>query len=102
MQSLGLLAGGVAHDFNNLLGMILLHTESLTKSASASAALDLASIRGSVERASGLVRQLLAFGGRIPMKPRVLNLNSVLTELSYMLNKFAGEAVSVGAPLHSR
>jgi two-component system cell cycle sensor histidine kinase/response regulator CckA len=95
MQSLGLLAGGIAHDFNNLLGMILLHTESLTKTAGEAAERDLGNIRGAVERASGLVRQLLAFGGRIPMKPRVLNLNTVLTDLDYMIHKFAGEAVPV-------
>jgi two-component system cell cycle sensor histidine kinase/response regulator CckA len=37
----------------------------------------------------------------MPMKPRVLNLNAVLADLDYMINKFAGEAVPVELHLSS-
>ncbi|MGZ3740091.1 MAG: PAS domain-containing protein [Bdellovibrionota bacterium] len=94
MEALGLLAGGVAHDFNNLLGMILLHAESISRSIpgqSPDVEQDFLSIRMAIERASALVRQLLAFGRRLPMKPRSLSLNGVINDMSFMLTKLAGE-----------
>jgi two-component system cell cycle sensor histidine kinase/response regulator CckA len=98
MESLGLLAGGVAHDFNNLLGMILLHTESLNqqlRGAPGELGRDLAQIRSSVERASALVRQLMAFGRRLPMTPVPTDLNVVVRDLSYMIAKLSGEGAEL-------
>lgn len=95
MESLGLLAGGIAHDFNNLLGMILLSTESVSNRLSgtdSSALRDLEQIKQSVERASAMVRQLLAFGRRLPIRPQAVDLNKIVGDLSYLLAKFTGES----------
>lgn len=102
MESLGLLAGGVAHDFNNLLGMILLHTEALAgRWKGAEEARDLEQIRFSVERATVLVRQLLAFGRKLPMLPRPVDLNHVVRNLSYMIGKLLGEGANLEMQLSS-
>jgi len=63
MEAIGTLAGGVAHDFNNILGIILGYSELLNNDLD----LDAASKRkfdqiiSAGNRASGLVRQILAF-----------------------------------------
>lgn len=101
MESLGVLAGGVAHDFNNLLGMILLNTEAVAARLpkEGDLARDLEQIRFSVERASSLVRQLLAFGRRLPMASRPVDLNLVVRNLTYMIEKLAGEGTRLEVEL---
>jgi len=95
LESLGTLAGGVAHDFNNLLSVILGYAQ---MSASAAApgsreADDLAQITQAAERASGLVRQLLAFSRRQVLQPQVLDLNRVVNGMQSMLKRLIGEHI---------
>lgn len=61
MESVGRLAGGIAHDFNNILGIILAYTNVLGERnlPAEKASLGLAAIQRAVERAKGMVRQLL-------------------------------------------
>lgn len=101
MESLGVLAGGVAHDFNNLLSMILLHAEAVGARLpkEGDLARDLEQIRFSVDRASSLVRQLLAFGRRLPMASRPLDLNVVVRDLTYMIEKLIGEGARLEVEL---
>ena len=79
LEALGLLAGGVAHDFNNILAVIRANVElardALTGRPAdvAMAMSDLAEVDRAVERASELVRQLLAFGRRQRLAPEALD-----------------------------
>ncbi|MEZ5851088.1 MAG: ATP-binding protein [Hyphomicrobiaceae bacterium] len=97
MEAVGKLAGGIAHDFNNVLTAIigfsdlLLQTHRPTDAAYA----DMLKIKTEANRAARLVRQLLAFSRRQTLKPEVLDLGEVLTELSAMLNKLLGEKVDL-------
>lgn len=63
MEALGVLAGGIAHDFNNLLTPIVSYTElMMNRAAPGSRELRyLSQIRTAAERATELVRQILAF-----------------------------------------
>ncbi len=107
MEAVGRLAGGVAHDFNNLLGVIIGYCEiarpSLTRDHPASKSLD--QISKAAERAAVLTRQLLAFSRRQVLQPTVLNLNSVVHNMSKMLLRVIGEHISLafrpGEPLGS-
>jgi PAS domain S-box-containing protein len=88
MEAVGRLAGGVAHDFNNMLSIILgycdlaeahRNTESYKR--------DVDQIKKAAQRAANLTRQLLAFSRQQIVRPSVLNLNTVVTDLGQMLNR---------------
>ena len=51
------------------------------------------------QRAANLTRQLLAFSRRQLLQPRVLSLNSLVTELEPMLGRLAGPTVVVETEL---
>jgi two-component system cell cycle sensor histidine kinase/response regulator CckA len=95
MEAVGRLAGGVAHDFNNLLTAISGFTELAAAEAEpgSEVAEYLEEIRRSAERATALTRQLLAFGRRAVLQPRVLDLNLVVTEIAPMLRRIIGDDV---------
>jgi len=95
MESVGKLAGGVAHDFNNLLTGIGGYTDLLLRQASedSSEYQDLLQIRELSDRAADLTRHLLAFSRRQPLQPRVVNLNSLIENLSKMLSRLIGEDI---------
>jgi PAS domain S-box-containing protein len=107
MEAIGRLAGGIAHDFNNLLCIITGYTAlvvgSLPPDDTAGEFLD--EVAKAAERATALTQQLLAFSRKQMLVPRVLNLNTLLTDLDKMLRPLLGEDVelslSLGAALHS-
>jgi signal transduction histidine kinase len=95
-EAIGRLAGGVAHDFNNLLGVILGESEILLDRSHDEAAVHgLEMIKKSAERGAALTRQLLAFGRRQILEPRVLNLNVILGEVEKLLRRVIGEDIAL-------
>ena len=66
LEALGTLAGGIAHDFNNILGAILSFTELTRMDHPKDAELqeNLGEVLKACNRATGLVRQILAFSRR--------------------------------------
>ncbi|MBX9628824.1 MAG: PAS domain S-box protein, partial [Gemmataceae bacterium] len=101
LEALGRLAGGVAHDFNNLLTVIKgnadLLKEGIPDGPPPAELVD--DIRGAADRAAGLVRQLLTFGRRQPVRPEVVDLNEVVRETVGMLRRVIGSKVQVAADL---
>lgn len=97
LEAVGRLAAGVAHDFNNLLTPILGYAEVLlAKAASGSSeARRLGDIRRAALHGAALVRQLLAFGRKQPVTPRVLDLNRELAEYEELLRRTLGEDIEV-------
>jgi len=98
MQAVGQLAGGVAHDFNNVLTAIIGYSDLLLANHRPTdpSFQDLMQIKQNANRAAGLVRQLLAFSRRQTLRPQVLQLSDVLSELSIgMLKRIIGEQVTL-------
>jgi two-component system, cell cycle sensor histidine kinase and response regulator CckA len=95
LEAIGLLAGGVAHDFNNLLTVINGYCERLVSFAGPDSPIrgDLDLIQEAGQRAAALTSQLLAFGRRQIMQPRVVDLNSVVVDMDKMLRRVLGETI---------
>ena len=98
MEAVGRLAGGVAHDFNNILMAIDGHARFLTPAlgGDAQAQADLGEIRKSVERATALTRQLLAFSRKQRAAFQQLDLRRHLLESEKMLRRLIGENITLG------
>jgi two-component system cell cycle sensor histidine kinase/response regulator CckA len=97
MEAVGQLAGGIAHDFNNLLTSIIGCSELLMANLAPAdpRRVDVAEISRSAHRAAALTRQLLAFSRKQVLQPRVINLNTVITDLGSMLHRVLGERVAL-------
>jgi two-component system cell cycle sensor histidine kinase/response regulator CckA len=97
MQAVGQLAGGIAHDFNNVLTAIIGFSDLLLTSHRPTdpSFQDIMNIKQNANRAAGLVRQLLAFSRRQTLRPRVIQLREVLSEISVLLDRLLGETIEL-------
>ncbi|HEX6960000.1 MAG TPA: response regulator [Ferrovibrio sp.] len=101
MEALGQLTGGIAHDFNNLLGIIGSSIESVQRQiarkdhdmARIQRRLDHA-LRGT-QRASALIRHLLAFARRQPLEPKPIVVNELIGGMLPLLRRSLGETIEV-------
>jgi two-component system cell cycle sensor histidine kinase/response regulator CckA len=97
MQAVGQLAGGIAHDFNNVLQVIINASEFLLASHRPTdpSFPDIMQIKQNAYRAAALVRQLLAFSRRQTLRPQVLELGDVLSDLSLMLKRVVADKIGL-------
>ena len=95
MEAIGLLAGGIAHDFNNLLTAITGYSNLTLRKMPVDDPLrvNIKQIKDAGDRAAALTSQLLAFSRKQVLKPRVHNLNSVITEVEGILRRIIRENV---------
>jgi hypothetical protein len=114
LESLGQLAGGVAHDFNNLLGVIQIYSSLVAEEVAracegpeaerwTAVSADVLRITQATNRASELTHQLLAFGRREVIRPRLIRLNDMVSDIEQLLRRTLGEHIelttSLGADL---
>ncbi len=97
MEAVGRLAGGIAHDFNNLLMVISGYSEFLLERIGADPDLrgHAQEIANAAGRATSLTRQLLAFSRKQMLAPKIVDLNSVVTENVKMLTRLIGEDIDL-------
>jgi two-component system cell cycle sensor histidine kinase/response regulator CckA len=97
MEAIGRLAGGVAHDFNNLLTVILAATELLATCVG----LDelgreqVDEIRRASESARRITAQLLTFGRREVVQPRIVDIHEAIRTSVPLLRRLVGDGIVV-------
>jgi two-component system cell cycle sensor histidine kinase/response regulator CckA len=101
LEGVGQLAGGIAHDFNNLLTVITGFSSLAMRGLQPEDPLlsNLEEIKKAGDRAASLTRQLLAFSRRQVLQPKILNLDSVVSEMEKMLRRLIGENIDLRAVL---
>ncbi|HWP03995.1 MAG TPA: ATP-binding protein, partial [Gemmatimonadaceae bacterium] len=101
LDSIGKLAGAIAHDFNNLLTAIIGNAEAALRALEPEhrARADVTEIRDVSKRAAALVRQLLAFARREPVRSRVIDLDRYLEDNLGLLQRIAGRKVRLALEL---
>ncbi len=97
MEAVGQLAGGIAHDFNNLLTVIAGYSQMVLDGLEPTHPLrgNIEEIAKAGERATSLTRQLLAFSRRQVLVPQILDLNTVVGNMSKMLRRLIGENIEL-------
>ena len=99
MEAIGQLAGGVAHDFNNLLTAITGYGELIQGSSEPQTTTHrhVGHVLSAAQRASELTQQLLAFGRRQVLQPRVIDLRQVVEGVAPLLHRVIGENIQLVA-----
>ena len=89
MQAIGQLTGGIAHDFNNILTAIMGFTDLLLQQhpAGDESFADLMHIKGNVQKAAGLVGQLLTFSRKTPLQEHLISVHDAFVDLTSLLQR---------------
>ena len=101
MMAFGQLAGGVAHDFNNMLQAIIGNVDllSLNHPPSDPSYRFISAIKQNCNRAAALVRHLLAFSRKQTLRPQVMAMDDVLSDLSMTVDRLVGEKVKLSVDI---
>ena len=97
LEAIGKLAGGIAHDFNNILTVIQGSASFLLSNLQSGDANyeNADQIFKSAERAESLTRQLLAFGRRQMLQPKILDLNTLILSFRQKIETLVGPAIKI-------
>ncbi|MFH2026442.1 MAG: PAS domain S-box protein [bacterium] len=97
MEAVGNLAGGIAHDFNNLLTIISGYSQLILDRLDNNNPLrkNVEKIMKAGEQAASLTRQLLAFSRKLVLESKVMDLNTVVTDVEKMLERLIGEDIKM-------
>jgi len=97
LESLGLLAGGIAHDFNNLLTGILGNADMLFYELPDNSHFQhkLLDIKKAAKKASELTKQMLAYTGKSTFKNEIIDINSLIDEMSSLFDISISKKVKI-------
>jgi len=97
MDSIGQLVGGIAHDFNNMLNIIIAANDMLlgTLKPTDPSFQYVMETRQSANKAATLVRHLMAFSRRQTLRPEVLDLGEVLSDINVVLKRLLSEKIGL-------
>jgi two-component system, cell cycle sensor histidine kinase and response regulator CckA len=86
LELIGTMSSGIAHDLNNILAPIVLMAPMLRQEAASPRATEIIdTLNDCVQRATGLLRQLLAFGKGKPAGKSIVSLAEIFSEIKRLL-----------------
>jgi len=97
IESIGQLAGGVAHDFNNILTAIRGYAE-LIRLRMEESDQNYKGVQNIIEgsnRAGKLIKNLLAFSRQQMIEPKIININTVISDLHSMLSRLIRQDINL-------
>jgi PAS domain S-box-containing protein len=96
MEAVGQLTGGIAHDFNNLLTVISGNLEMMEKHVEADPVRALLrEAQEATDDGAKLTEQLLAFGRRQPLNPKLTDIGLLISNFSELMRRTLGETVEL-------
>ncbi|ASI47604.1 MAG: response regulator [Anaplasma ovis] len=97
LQAIGQLAGGIAHDFNNILTAIIGFCDLLLiqHPATDPSFRDIMQIKQNANRATNLIKQLMAFSRKQTLQPKILDINNIVADLSQMIKRLISEDIEL-------
>jgi signal transduction histidine kinase len=104
LEAMAQLSSEVAHDVNNSLQVIKSAVEILRRRlpvAETDVARMVDMLARNTDGAANLMQQLLGFAGRLPLEPRVIDVNAFIAGMAATLREAAGAAVTVETALAS-
>ena len=103
MEAVGQLTGGVAHDFNNLLTIIRSATDFLRRRELTDDRRRryIDAISDTVDRASKLTGQLLAFARQQPLTPQVFDVGLRVEGIGQLIRPLVGGRIQIGLELRN-
>ncbi|MDY6963502.1 MAG: PAS domain S-box protein [Pseudorhizobium pelagicum] len=96
MEAIGQLTGGLAHDFNNLLTVISGNLEMVESKISDERLLTmLREAQDAADDGAKLTGQLLAFGRKQPLNPKIVDVGQLVSGFSDLLRRTVGETIEL-------
>ncbi|MFM8321149.1 MAG: GAF domain-containing protein [Chloroflexota bacterium] len=97
LATVGQLAAGIAHDFNNIMAAVVVYADLLLlqPGLSSSAREHVQIIQQQVQRATGLIRQILDFSRRSVLEPSPLDVLPFLKEFEKLIKRVLPEDIHV-------
>jgi two-component system cell cycle sensor histidine kinase/response regulator CckA len=104
MEAIGTLAGGIAHDFNNILSAIMGYTDMALTHPKVDDRLRryLNQVYMAGERATDLVKQILAFSRQSDQKPRPLRVSPIVKEVLKLLRASLPTTITIRQDIQSQ
>jgi len=96
MEAVGQLTGGIAHDFNNLLTVISGNLEMIERRLDdPKLRMLLREAQDAADDGAKLTGQLLAFGRRQPLNPKLVDVAQLITNFADLLRRTLGETIEL-------
>ena len=97
MEALGQLTGGIAHDFNNLLTAVIGNLELARRRTGSDPHMAglLEAALSAAERGETLIKDLLAFARRQPLRPKAVDVSAVVDDAEKILKQSIGPDIRV-------
>ncbi|PXA92260.1 hypothetical protein DMC47_24190 [Nostoc sp. 3335mG] len=102
MEAVGQLTGGIAHDFNNMLAIVIGGLDLMERKlqrGDTDVSRYLVSAMDGATRAAALTQRLLAFSRQSPLDPEPIDLGTLISGLTEMLERTLGERVRMKTAL---
>jgi PAS domain S-box-containing protein len=104
MEAIGTLAGGIAHDFNNILGIILGYTELTLEETPPNTIQheNLKQVFSATNRASELVKQILAFSRKSEKEKRPVYVSQIAKEVLKMIRSTLPSTIDIHSSIANK